>query len=88
MGSRKYHIEISTFADKIDTSDTLKYKNNIDIESIYRPSLDMKPLACFITTCDVKCYDTRIKMADHGQQCTINKCTNFSDVFLGIQCRY
>ena len=35
---------------------------------------DVKPFnlaACFITKCDAKCYDTCIKMAGQGQQCTI-----------------
>ena len=35
---------------------------------------EVKPfnlLACFTTNCDMKYYDTCIKMADHGQQCTI-----------------
>ena len=35
---------------------------------------DVKPfslLACFITKCDTKCYDTYIKMPDRGLQCTI-----------------
>ena len=42
--------------------------------AVCRYCFDMKPfniLACFITKCDALCYDTRIKMADHGKQCTI-----------------
>ena len=42
--------------------------------AVGRYCFDMKLinlLACFIMKYDVLCYDTRIKMADHGQQCTI-----------------
>ena len=59
-----------------------KYANKLEIkcygnrfkEAVCRYYFDVKPfnfLVCFITKCDAKCYDTRIKMADHGQQCTI-----------------
>ena len=36
--------------------------------------IDAKPFnltACFITKCDMNCYDYTLKMAGHGQQCTI-----------------
>ena len=39
--------------------------------AVCRYCFDVKPFACFFMKCDVKCYDTCIKMADHGQQCTI-----------------
>ena len=49
--------------------------NNTDFKgAVHWHCFDVKPFnlsACFITKCDVKRYDTYIKMADHGQQCTI-----------------